>query len=143
MNPKLFLSQLSQDEILKLTTDEIIERQQAEQDFMNKKPHKKFLAATDGSKTKNGGLVRASLNKRVKAEGYFLASVGDEVIYEDGTTSKIISGAGEEGTIEGFEVAVVGSRLENGDEIIDSLQSAFEFRLYHDREIPKGFLNHD
>lgn len=137
------MSQLSQDEILKLSTDEIIERQEAEIEFMNKKPHKKFLAATHGSKTKNGGLVHATINKRVKSEGYFLAAVGDEVIYEDGTTSKIISGAGEEGTIEGFEVAVIGSRLENGDEIIESLQSAFEFRLYHDREIPRGFLNHD
>jgi len=92
---------------------------------MNKKPHKKFLAATDGSKTKNGGLVKVTINKSVKAEGYLIAAVADEVICEDGITSKIISGAGEEGEFEGFEMALIGSRLENGDEIIDSLQSAF------------------
>ena len=34
MNHKLFLSQLSQDEILKLSTDEIQQRILAEQEFM-------------------------------------------------------------------------------------------------------------
>ncbi|MEJ5139241.1 MULTISPECIES: PAAR domain-containing protein [Acinetobacter] len=143
MNHKIFLSQLSQDEILKLSTDEIQQRILAEQEFINKQPHKNFLAATHGSKTKNGGLVKASINQRVKAEGHLIAAVGDEVIYQDGSSSKIISGAGEEGKIEGFEVAPVGSRLENGDEIIESLQSSFVFRLYADRAIPEGFLNHD
>lgn len=110
---------------------------------MNKQKHKKFFAATDGSKTKNGGLVRAMINQNIKAQGHLLAVVGDEVIYEDGTISKIISGAGEAGSIEGYDIALVGSRLENGDEIIESLQSVFEYRLYADRGIPQGFLSHD
>lgn len=76
MNHKLFLSQLSQDEILKLSTDEIQQRILAEQEFINKQPHKNFLAATHGSKTKNGGLVKASINQRVKAEGHLIAAVG-------------------------------------------------------------------
>lgn len=143
MTKHKFLSQMTHEEILKLSVEEVQDRQLVEQEFMNKQPHKKFLAATDGSKTKKGGLVRATLNKQIQAEGHFIAVVGDEVIYEDGTTSKIISGAGEGGEIKGFQVAIVGSRLENGDEIIESLQSVFEFRLYHDREIPKGFLSHD
>lgn len=79
----------------------------------------------------------------MKAEDHLIAAVGDEAIYQDGSRSKIISGAGEEGKIEGFEVALVGSRLENGDEIIESLQSSFVFRLYADRAIPEDFLNHD
>ena len=143
MNHKLFLSQLSQDEILNLSTEEIQQRILAEQEFINKQPHKNFLAATHGSKTKNGGLVKASIHQQVKAEGHLIAAVGDEAIYQDGSNSKIISGAGEEGKIEGFEVALVGSRLENGDEIIESLQSSFVFRLYADRAIPEDFLNHD
>lgn len=110
---------------------------------MNKQPHKKYLAATHGSKTKNGGLVHATLNKKVQVQGHNIAVVGDEVIYEDGTTSKIISGTGEAGSIEGYNIALVGSRLENGDEIVESLQSAVEYRLYADRAIPKGFLDHD
>lgn len=142
MSPELFLSKLTQDEILKLSPEEIQERLSAEQEFMNKQPHKDYIAATNGSKTKNGGLVRATVNKRVKAEGHLIAAVGDEVIYEDGTTSKIISGAGEEGKFEGFELALVGSHLENGDEIIDSQQSGFVFRIYKNKPIPKGFLNH-
>lgn len=126
-----------------MSTDKIQQRILAEQEFINKQPHKNFLAATHGSKTKNGGLVKASINQRVKAEGHLIAAVGDEAIYQDGSRSKIISSAGEEGKIEGFEVALVGSHLENGDEIIESLQSSFVFRLYADRAIPEDFLNHD
>ncbi|WP_151715668.1 PAAR domain-containing protein [Acinetobacter sp. TUM15071] len=140
MSPKNFLSQ---DEVFNLSIEEIQERIAAEQEFMNKQKHKKFFFATHGSKTKNGGLVRATINQKIKAQGHLLAVVGDEAIYEDGTTSKIISGAGEVGSIEGYDIALVGSRLENGDEIIESLQSVFEYRLYADREIPQGFLSHD
>ncbi|OEY93481.1 hypothetical protein BJD20_04785 [Acinetobacter proteolyticus] len=140
MNPK---KHLSQDEVYNLSLEEIQERIAAEQEFMNKQKHKKFFAATHGSKTKNGGLIRAMINQKIKAQGHLLAVVGDEAIYEDGTASKIISGAGEAGSIEGYDIALVGSRLENGDEIIESLQSVFEYRLYADQEIPQGFLSHD
>lgn len=140
MNPKKYLSQ---NEAFNLSVEEIQERIAAEQEFMNKQKHKKFFAATHGSKTKNGGLVRTTINQNIKAQGHLIAVVGDEAIYEDGTTSKIISGAGEAGSIEGYDIALVGSRLENGDEIIESLQSVFEYRLYADREIPQGFLSHD
>lgn len=140
MNPK---KHLSQDEVYNLSLEEIQGRIAAEQEFMNKQKHKKFFAATHGSKTKNGGLIRAMINQKIKVQGHLIAVVGDEAIYEDGTTSKIISGAGEAGSIEGYDIALVGSRLENGDEIIESLQSVFEYRLYADREIPQGFLSHD
>lgn len=88
-------------------------------------------------------MVNAQINKELKIDGHLTAIVGDEVIYPDGSTSKIMSGAGKASELDGHPVAVVGSRLENGDELIESLQSAFEFRLYHDREIPEGFLDHD
>lgn len=140
MNPELFLSKLTQNEILKLSFEEIQERISAEQKFMSKQPHKDYIVATNGSRTKNGGLVRATINKSVKTEGHLIAVVGDEVLYEDGTSSKIISGAGEDGKFEGFELALVGSCLENGDEIIDSQQSGFVFRIYINKPIPKDFL---
>lgn len=134
---------LSQDEISSLSIEEIQKRLDTEQELMNKQKYKKFFVATHGSKTKKGGLIKASLNKRIQAQGHYIAVVGDEAIYEDGTTSKIISGAGEAGAIEGYDIALVGSRLENGDEIIESLQSVVEYRLYADREIPQGFLSHE
>ncbi|MFW2151970.1 PAAR domain-containing protein [Acinetobacter gyllenbergii] len=140
MNPK---KHLSQDEVSNLSIEKIHERIAAEQEFLNKQKHKKFFAATHGSKTKNGGSIRATINQKIKVQGHLIAVVGDEAIYEDGTTSKIISGAGEAGSIEGYDIALVGSRLENGDEIIESLQSVFEYRLHADREIPQGFLSHD
>lgn len=125
MNPKIFLSQLSHEDILKLSVEEMQERILIEQEFLNKQVHTKFVVATHGSKTKNGGLVNATINKAMKSEGHLIAAVGDEVVYEDGTRSKIISGAGENNKVGGFELAIVGSRLENDDEIIESLQSAF------------------
>lgn len=134
---------LSQDEISSLSIEEIQKRLDTEQELMNKQKYKKFFVATHGSKTKKGGLIKASLNKRIQAQGHYIAVVGDEAIYEDGTTSKIISGAGEAGAIEGYDIALVGSRLENGDEIIERLQSVVEYRLYADREIPQGFLSHE
>lgn len=143
MNKQKFLSQMTQEEIQTLSEEQIKQASNAEIEHYNKLPHKKFIAATHGSKTKNGGLVNAQLNKELKVEGHLIVVVGDEVIYSDGSTSKIISGAGKASELDGHPVALVGSRLENGDEIIASLQSAFEFRLYHDREIPEGFLKHD
>lgn len=137
------LSQMTHEEIQTLSEEEIKQASNAENEYYNKLPHKKFIAATHGSKTKNGGLVNAQINKELKVEGHLIAVVGDEVVYSDGSKSKIISGAGKASELDGHPIALVGSRLENGDEIFESLQSALEFRLYHDQEIPEGFLSHD
>ena len=139
MNHKLFLSQLSQDEILNLSTEEIQQRILAEQEFINKQPHKNFLAATHGSKTKNGGLVKASaLQSRIG--GLPIALVGDDVIYADGTISKIISGAGKGCLINGQSAALVGSSLENGDEIVDSPNISVAINIFIGDKTPEGFL---
>lgn len=143
MTQHKFLSRMTLEEIQMLSEEQIKQASEAEIEYFNKLPHKKFIAATHGSKTKNGGLVNSQLNNGLKVEGHLIAVVGDEVIYSDGSTSKIISGAGKASELEGRAIALVGSRLENGDEIIESLQSAFEFRLYHDQEIPEGFLDYN
>ncbi|WP_257223800.1 PAAR domain-containing protein [Acinetobacter sp. YH12140] len=67
-------------------------------------------------KTKKGGLVRAS-NHAYKVNGISLALVGDEAIYLDGSTAKIISGAEFLLNVDGRAAALIGSLLENGDEI--------------------------
>ncbi|WP_251702118.1 hypothetical protein [Metapseudomonas boanensis] len=51
-----------------------------------------------------------------------MAQTGDVVDYPDGNQAKIITGAGQEGRSGESSVALVGSRLSNGDEIIDTLQ---------------------
>jgi len=40
-------------------------------------------------------------------------------------------------------VALLGSRLENGDEIIDSPNTTIAIRIYKDQLLPKNFLSHD
>lgn len=94
----------------------------------------------NGAKTRNGGLVRAT-GDFCKIYGMSVALVGDEAIYADGSTAKIISGCGNALKIEKVSAAVVGSQLENGDEIIDSPNTSLVFCLYHDVPRPKGFLD--
>jgi len=141
MEKPTFLSELSIEQLQKMSQEDIDKVIKEEQIFMDKQPHKNFLVATHGSKTRNGGLISATLNQRIQSQGHYIAVVGDEAIYEDGTTSKIISGTGDAGQIGGYGIALVGSRLENGDEIIETLQSAFEYRLYADQKIPQCFLD--
>ncbi|MGR6844787.1 PAAR domain-containing protein [Acinetobacter baumannii] len=105
----------------------------------NNKPHVIYYVAVHGAKTQNDGLVNAS-STNTKIKGLSIARVGDEVIYGDGTTSKIISGAGTACVVEGLPVALVGSRLENGDEIIDSPNTSVAIRIYKDQPKPKNFL---
>jgi hypothetical protein len=81
-----------------------------------------YRAATEGSRTRNGGMVEKTASPRSytlsNGEKVRGASLGDQVSYPDGRTATIITGAGHE-----FDhVALVGSRLCNGDEIIDTRQ---------------------
>ena len=65
-----------------------------------------------------------------------------ELKVEDGApiTSKIISGAGTACIVDGLSVALVGSRLENGDEIIDSPNKAVAINIFKGDKAPQGFL---
>ncbi|MDC4513006.1 PAAR domain-containing protein [Acinetobacter baumannii] len=134
--------QQSLEQLEKLSENDIQQISNAEQLYWNNKPHTIYHVAVHGAKSKNGGLVNASSNSS-KIGGSSIARVGNEVIYADGTTSKIISGAGTACVIEGLPVALVGSRLENGDEIIDSPNTTIAIRIYKDQPLPQNFLGHD
>lgn len=142
MTSPIYLKDLPIEQLEKLTENDILEISNAEQLYWNNKPHTIYHVAVNGAKSKNGGLVNASSNG-VKIKGLSIARVGDEVIYADGTTSKIISGAGTACIIEGSSVALVGSRLENGDEIIESPNTSIAIRIFKDQLAPKNFLSHD
>ena len=80
--------------------------------------------------------------------GLPIALVGDDAIYADGTISKIISGAGKGCLINGQSAALVGSHLENGDEIVDSPNNSVAINIFIGDKAPEGFLcqdgfNHD
>ncbi|WP_095996123.1 PAAR domain-containing protein [Serratia oryzae] len=87
-----------------------------------------------------GGEIRAVTYEFRWAAGYAVARVGDEVIYPDGSTARIISGAGFAHMIEGLPVALVGSELDNGDEIISTPQGS-QMHCYRETDqLPEGFM---
>lgn len=142
MTSPIFLQDLSIEQLEKLSENDIQQISNAEQLYWNNKPHTIYHVAVHGAKSQNGGLVNASSNVG-KIGGLSIARVGDEVIYADGTTSKIISGAGTACIVDGSPVALVGSRLENGDVIIDSPNTTIAIRTYKDQPLPQNFLSHD
>ncbi|ENX39200.1 PAAR domain-containing protein [Acinetobacter sp. NIPH 2100] len=142
MKDRMFLHELSIEQLETLSESEIQEiYNNIEQAYWNNKPHTIYYVATHGAKSRNDGLVNAS-SHAVKVAGLSLARVGDEVIYADGTTSKIISGAGTACVVDGSPAALIGSRLENGDEIVESPNTTIAIRIYKDQPIPENFLSH-
>ncbi|QNX87875.1 PAAR domain-containing protein [Acinetobacter seifertii] len=142
MTSPIFLQDLPIEQLEKLSENDIQQIFNAEQLYWNNKPHTTYHVAVHGAKSQNGGLVNASSNSS-KIKGLSIARIGDAVIYADGTTSKIISGAGTACIVDGSPVALVGSRLENGDEIIDSPNTSIAIRIYKDQPLPENFLSHD
>jgi len=98
-----------------------------------------YYLAVNGSKTKQGGLVKASATQG-KIGGLSIARIGDDVIYTDGTIAKIISGAGTVCIVEGISAALVGSQLDNGDEIIDSPNRTVAINIFKGEKLPEGVL---
>ncbi|MET3928817.1 putative Zn-binding protein involved in type VI secretion [Lysobacter sp. OAE881] len=78
--------------------------------------------ATVGARTAQGGTV-VSGDPRVLMDGHAIACVGDRVTYPDGRDARIQSGSRHVFVAE-RAIAAVGSRLDNGDVIVESLQSA-------------------
>jgi len=84
--------------------------------------------ATEGALSRNGGRIEHGsrhftfpLSEGRKANK---ALVGDEVVYPDGSRARIISGSGYAATDGGgVAFALVGSQLDNGDEIISTPQN--------------------
>ena len=98
-----------------------------------------FRFAVVGSVTRNGGVIRNATGGST-AGGYKMARVGDNVVYADGSEATIISGAGEARIMHGASAALVGSMLDNGDEIISTPQSGSRLVFREGDTLPKGFL---
>jgi uncharacterized Zn-binding protein involved in type VI secretion len=78
--------------------------------------------ATVGSTTERGGRVVHG-SSGMKIAELSVAHVGDKVVYEDGTEAYIIDGAGFAAIHMNKPLALVGSRLNNGDRIVKSPQA--------------------
>lgn len=98
-----------------------------------------FRIATVGSLTRNGGILQKA-SGRSTAGGLQVARVGDRVVYADGIEATIISGAGAARIIQGAPAALVGSMLDNGDEIISTPQCISRLIFREGDLLPKGFL---
>ena len=134
-----FLHELPIEQLKQMSQEDIKQTIKAEQLYFRHRPKKIYYLAVNGAKTKNGGLVKASaLESRIG--GMPIALVGDDVIYADGVISKIISGAGKGCLINGKSVALVGSHLENGDEIVDSPNNSVAINIFIGDKAPEGFL---
>ena len=139
MTSPIFLHELPIEQLKKLSEGDIYQIQKAEKLYWKNKPCTKYAVVVNGAKTRDGGLVRATSG--CKIYDLSVALVGDEAIYADGSTAKIITGCGSVLKIEKVSAAMVGSQLENGDEIIDSPNTSLVFCLYHDVPRPIGFLS--
>lgn len=99
-----------------------------------------YRVATEGSQTRDGGTilqVSSSLTFTLD-NGWKVraAQKGDEVVYADGSTARIITGAGKNNS----DIALVGSRLSNGDEIINTLQRRFMIIVREGGPMAEDFL---
>ncbi|MBC2621989.1 hypothetical protein [Citrobacter cronae] len=85
-----------------------------------------WRVAVEGSLTARGGVVTAVDSARTMDLGngkiIKIAVEGDLVAYEDGTSARIVSSAGQKATHFDKGLALVGSVLDNGDEIISTPQ---------------------
>ena len=94
--------------------------------------------ATIGSRTKRGGRV-TRVTTQAEYKGMALARVGDPVTYDDGSEATIIDGAGFAAVWGDKPLALVGSRLSNGDRIVESLQDSWGITVRADKPIPGLF----
>lgn len=98
-----------------------------------------FRGATAGSLTRHGGVIREVSGKSTLG-GHYAARVGDKVVYSDGREATIICGAGKGQITQGESMALVGSMLDNGDEIISTPQGSQMCVFREGDTLPDGFL---
>ena len=103
-------------------------------------PRAIYRVATEGSQTRDGGVIQQAgaplaftLDSGQKVNA---AQKGDYVVYADGAKAQIVTGAGQENS----HLALVGSRLCNGDEIINTLQDGFSFVMREGVSMAEDFL---
>src|SRR5436190_402887 len=104
-----------------------------------------YRIAVEGSLTKDGGTVQVAYNgnqiELSDGRKVNVALVGDNVVYPDGRTAKIVTGAGKMSEVNGRGVALVNSRLDNGDEIISTLCDGPMIVGREGEDMPEDFLS--
>ncbi|MCX8959899.1 hypothetical protein EHW64_01545 [Erwinia psidii] len=101
--------------------------------------------AVEGILTRDGSIVKTATTgieiEVASGKRLQVVQTQDEVVYPDGSKAKINSGAGQAGHFaSGRSIALVGSRLSNGDEIISTPQKAGIITIHKDLPVPDDFL---
>lgn len=122
-------------------SEEAIERVRQQQAYYKAHPPiAVYRIATEGSQTRNGGVIQQATAAPVitltNGQQARVAQVGDCVVYPDGRTAQIVTGAGQ----SNGHIALVGSRLSNGDEIINTPQDLGLFVLRDGVPMAEDFL---
>ncbi|WP_197732804.1 PAAR domain-containing protein [Paraburkholderia pallida] len=93
--------------------------------------HTTYAFASVGSRTERGGWIDKATTT-LAYRGLTLACIGDIVRYDDSSEATIIDGAGFAAVWNDKPFALVGSRVSNGDRIIESLQDALGINVHPD-----------
>jgi hypothetical protein len=103
-------------------------------------PRAIFRVATEGSQTRDGGVIQQAAAPLTftldSGQKVTAAQKGDYVVYADGRTAQIVTGAGQGNS----HLALVGSRLCNGDEIINTAQGGYLYVAREGVPMAKDFL---
>ena len=103
-----------------------------------------FRFAAEGSQTRGGGTVKIDSSEVMinlkSGASVQLAQVGDRVVYPDGASAVIMTGAGKQHRFGEADAALVGSRLDNGDEIINTPQDSLLIIQRSGEAMPVDFL---
>ena len=99
-----------------------------------------YRLATEGSQTRDGGVIERATSPLVITldcgREVCVAQKGDCVVYPDGSSTQIVTCAGESNS----HLALVGSRLCNGDEIVNTLQGSVLIIRREGESMPDDFL---
>lgn len=119
-------------------TADFIRRNQAEQ--LENPAIAIRLLASEGSQSKRGGVIKKGTSGSTviieSGEELAIAQIGDPVEYPDGSVAYIKTGAGKAFS----NLALVGSRLDNGDEIINSRQNIGHINILKNSPPESDFL---
>ena len=107
-----------------------------------------YRLAVEGSLTRDGGILKTATTgieiEIASGKKLRVSQTQDEVVYPDGSTAKIISGACQAGHFaNGHSIALVGSRLSNGDEIISTPQKSVIKTIHKGLPVPDDFLTEE
>lgn len=99
-----------------------------------------YRIAAQGSQTRNGGVIKQTTSpmefKLPNGQQIRAAQKGDYAEYPDGTNANIVTAAGE----DFCHIALVGSVLNNGDEIINTPQDSTVLVERKGVPLPEDFL---